>query len=238
MLETLVRSRNALRAAAAAIVAQALGACGAGSPPPAFSRDPPAAEASAEHLATAEPAAASTASTLTAAPKSKPARLSAAAGPARASRLGSFAKLPGSGALLWPVRGPIVRAFGIQPSGARIDGMDIAAVEGSPVLAVEAGVVTYAGGDLPGYGNMLLVAHDHGYTTVYAHNRTLLVGCGAKVRRGQAIATVGRTGDVAQALLHFQLRTGDRPVNPEPYLEAVPTMLASLDLPYTPLSAR
>ena len=68
--------------------------------------------------------------------------------------------------LPWPVRGQIVREFGPQPSGARNDGIDIAASEGSAVVAVEDGTVTYAGSDLPGYGNMLLVTHPDGYISV------------------------------------------------------------------------
>ena len=68
------------------------------------------------------------------------------------------------------MQGQILRAYGEQPSGARNDGLDIAAAEGSPVRAVEGGVVSYAGSDLPGYGNMLMITHADGLTSVYAHN--------------------------------------------------------------------
>lgn len=140
--------------------------------------------------------------------------------------------------LAWPVRGRIVRGFGVQPSGTRNDGVDIAAAEGTPVMAVEDGVVTYAGGDLPGYGNMLLVTHPDGYVSVYANNQLLLAAVGATVHRGQPIATVGHTGGGAEARLHFQLRAGERPVDPEPLLEPLPTVMASLAPDEPPLGAR
>ena len=137
-------------------------------------------------------------------------------GTARRGRLGGDTDPLASATARWPGRcsGQILRAYGEQPSGARNDGLDIGAAEGSPVHAVDDGVVRYAGSDLQGYGNMLLIAHADGYTSVYAHNRSLLVGIGATVHRGQPIATVGRSGAVVEAQLHFQLRAGDRPVDP------------------------
>lgn len=161
-------------------------------------------------------------------PKRKPAPppAASAAAPVVVQRPAT-AKLA-SAALAWPVRGQIVRGFGMQPSGTRNDGLDIAAAEGTPVVAVEDGVVTYAGGDLPGYGNMLLVTHPDGYVSVYAHNKLLLAAVGATVHRGQPIATVGHTGGGAEARLHFQLRAGERPIDPEPLLEPLPTVVASL----------
>ena len=125
-------------------------------------------------------------------PKSKPAGLAAAARRAEANSAATPIRSRARGSLAWPVNGQILRAYGEQPSGARNDGLDISAAEGSPVHAVDDGVVRYAGSDLQGYGNMLLIAHADGYTSVYAHNRSLLVGIGATVHRGQPIATVGR----------------------------------------------
>ena len=161
-------------------------------------------------------------------PKSKPARLGRRG--RRAETNSAATPIPRRSARLAGLagQGQIARAYGEQPSGARNDGLDITAAEGSPVCAVEDGVVRYAGSDLQGYGNMLLIAHADGYTSVYAHNRSLLVGIGATVHRGQPIATVGRSGAVVEAQLHFQLRAGDRPVDPEPYLEPVATLVASL----------
>jgi murein DD-endopeptidase MepM/ murein hydrolase activator NlpD len=135
------------------------------------------------------------------------------------------------------VQGRIVRAFGSEPNGRRCDGLDITAAEGTPVLAAEAGVVAYAGDEIQGYGNMLLIEHAGGFTTVYAHNRTLLVHVGDPVRRGEMVATVGRSGGMADPQLHFQLRAGNRPIDPAPYLMPGATVLASVspaDLPGRP----
>lgn len=130
---------------------------------------------------------------------------------------------------LLPVQGRIARAFGAEPSGRRSDGLDISAAEGSPVLAAEAGVVAYAGSEIQGYGNMLLIEHADGFTTVYAHNRALLVHVGDMVRRGEVVATVGRSGGMADPRLHFQLRAGNTPIDPTPYLVPGATVLASVD---------
>ncbi|MGD9511640.1 MAG: murein hydrolase activator EnvC [Geminicoccaceae bacterium] len=210
-----------LRPLAVACGVAALGGCA--TPPP-----PPVTEAAAPVMAPAAPMIRNV-------PKSKPARIPpeiAARPPVPAVARPAPASLP------WPVRGQIVREFGPQPSGARNDGVDIAANEGSAVVAVQDGVVTYAGSDLPGYGNMLLVTHPGGYISVYAHNQLLLAWVGAKVSRGQQIATVGHWGGVGEAGLHFQLRAGERPVDPEPLFEPQPTLMASLAADVPPLGAR
>jgi murein DD-endopeptidase MepM/ murein hydrolase activator NlpD len=161
-------------------------------------------------------------------PVSKPTHIPATSGDTAAGGSWLPAKQRIMGSLLWPVQGHVRRGFGTQPSGARSDGLDITAGEGALVVAADDGVVTYAGSELQGYGNMLLIAHPDGYTTIYAHNQSLLVGVGAEVRRGQPIATVGRTGDVDDPQLHFQVRAGNRPVDPTAYLESKPTIVASL----------
>ena len=208
--------RRSLRPLTAACAAM-LGGCAMLQPPPA----PPMTEVAASIATPAAPM-------IRAVPKSKPARIPPAPTVARLAT----ASLP------WPTSGRIVREFGSQPSGARNDGVDIAASEGAPVVAVEDGVVTYAGSDLPGYGNMLLVTHPDGYTSVYAYNQLLLAPVGSKVRRGQQIATVGHSGGGANAGLHFQLRAGGRPVDPEPLFEPQPTLMASLAVDEPPLGAR
>ena len=217
-----------VRIAGLLAVSMSLGGCSAGSSSIAawLSQDIP--EASPAVAVAPEPAAAPPARMIGAIPKSKPAGLAAAARRAEANSAATPIRSRARGSLAWPVNGQILRAYGEQPSGARNDGLDISAAEGSPVHAVDDGVVRYAGSDLQGYGNMLLIAHADGYTSVYAHNRSLLVGIGATVHRGQPIATVGRSGAVVEAQLHFQLRAGDRPVDPEPYLEPVATLVASL----------
>src|SRR5262249_51541199 len=97
---------------------------------------------------------------------------------------------PGSG-FLWPVQGRIVAAFGTEAVAPHNDGINIAAPAGTPVRAAAAGVVTYAGNELRGYGNLLLIQHDgpyRGFTTAYAHNAKLLVKRFDHVARGQVIA--------------------------------------------------
>jgi murein DD-endopeptidase MepM/ murein hydrolase activator NlpD len=139
-----------------------------------------------------------------------------------AVRRASLAKPPslsGEG-FLWPVRGAkVVSRFGDKPDGTRNAGVNLAAKAGTPVLAAENGLVVYAGDKVPGYGRMLLIRHAGGFTTAYAHNQSLLVKVGERVRRGQRVATVGSTGGVSQPQLHFELREGSTPIDPQRYLE-------------------
>lgn len=127
---------------------------------------------------------------------------------------------PRSGStFLMPVNGRIVSDFGPRGGGLHNDGINIAAPRGTPVLAAENGVVVYAGSELKGFGNLLLINHAGGYMTAYAHNEALLVRRGDEVRRGQAIARVGRTGSVDTPQLHFEVRRNSRAVDPKPYLQ-------------------
>jgi len=118
----------------------------------------------------------------------------------------------------WPVSGRIISTFGPAAGGTHNDGINISAPEGATVAAAESGVVAYAGNELRGFGNLLLVKHDGGWVTAYAHNQVLLVKKGDKVRRGQAIARVGSTGGVNGAQLHFELRSGTKAVDPLDHL--------------------
>ncbi|MBO6520960.1 MAG: LysM peptidoglycan-binding domain-containing M23 family metallopeptidase [Rhodospirillales bacterium] len=120
---------------------------------------------------------------------------------------------------VWPVRGPLMSNFGTKNGGLRNDGINIIAPAGTPVVAAENGVVAYAGNEIRGFGNLLLIKHADGYVTAYAHNRDLLVKRGQRVKRGQKIATVGQTGSVNRPQLHFEIRKGRRPRNPEDYLK-------------------
>ena len=119
---------------------------------------------------------------------------------------------------LWPVSGKLISAFGSQQGGRHNDGINIRAKRGATVKAAENGVVAYAGNELRGFGNLLLVKHADGYMTAYAHNEALLVGRGAKVRKGQPIARVGSTGSVGSPQLHFEIRKGRKSVDPLRYL--------------------
>jgi murein DD-endopeptidase MepM/ murein hydrolase activator NlpD len=125
--------------------------------------------------------------------------------------------LSGDG-FLWPVRGRLLDGFGAKPNGARNDGINIAARPGTPVVAAEGGIVVYAGDTIPGFGRMLLIRHADGFTTAYAHNRQLHVRVGDEVRRGQLVAEVGSTGNVAAPQLHFELRQGKKAIDPSRYL--------------------
>ncbi len=118
----------------------------------------------------------------------------------------------------WPVRGRIIAGFGKQADGARNDGINLAVPAGTPVHAAENGTVIYAGNELEGYGNLILVQHDDDWVSAYAHNETLKVSRGDKVTRGQSIASVGKSGSVEMPQLHFELRKKSKPVDPLPHL--------------------
>ncbi len=119
---------------------------------------------------------------------------------------------------LWPVSGNLISGFGPKDGKRHNDGINIAAPAGAPVRAAEAGVVVYAGNQLRAYGNLILVLHDGGWTTAYAHNGALLVGRGAVVERGQVIARVGSSGNVGAPQSHFELRRGATAVDPVQHL--------------------
>jgi murein DD-endopeptidase MepM/ murein hydrolase activator NlpD len=118
----------------------------------------------------------------------------------------------------WPVRGRIIAGFGPKPTGQQNDGINIAVPEGTPVKAAEDGVVAYAGNELKGYGNLVLVRHANGHVTAYAHASELLVKRGETVKRGQVIAKSGQTGNVSSPQLHFEIRKGATPVDPMQFL--------------------
>ena len=120
----------------------------------------------------------------------------------------------------WPVRGRIISGFGKKPNGERNDGIDLAVPEGTDVKAAESGVVIYAGNELKSYGNLVLVKHENGWVSAYAHNKELLVKRGDKVQRGQVISKAGRSGGVDTPQVHFELRKGATPVDPMKYLSA------------------
>ncbi len=122
---------------------------------------------------------------------------------------------PRSGSkFLWPVQGKVVAGFGAQGKGYHNDGINIAAPRGAEVRAADNGVIAYAGNELRGFGNLVLVKHAGGWTTAYAHTDQILVRRGQTVKRGQLIARVGSSGNVAQPQLHFEIRKGARAVDP------------------------
>lgn len=120
----------------------------------------------------------------------------------------------------WPVKGRVISRFGEKPNGSRNDGINIAVPEGTSVRAAENGVVAYAGNELKGYGNLVLVRHEDGWVTAYAHNKELLVKRGDVVKRGDIVAKAGQTGSVTSPQVHFEIRKGAQAVDPTGYLSA------------------
>jgi murein DD-endopeptidase MepM/ murein hydrolase activator NlpD len=118
----------------------------------------------------------------------------------------------------WPAKGRVIAGFGPRTNGQQNDGINLALPEGTPVKAAEDGVVAYAGNELKGYGNLVLVRHSNGYVTAYAHARELLVKRGDPIKRGQVIARSGQTGNVDAPQLHFEIRKGPTPLDPMPML--------------------
>jgi murein DD-endopeptidase MepM/ murein hydrolase activator NlpD len=118
----------------------------------------------------------------------------------------------------WPVRGKVIAGYGAKTNGKSNDGINLAVPEGTPVKAAEDGVVAYAGNELKGYGNLVLVRHANGYVTAYAHASELLVKRGDTIKRGQVIAKSGQSGEVASPQLHFEIRKGSNPVDPLQFL--------------------
>ncbi len=116
--------------------------------------------------------------------------------------------------LVWPVKGEIVRKFGDDGNGVALTGINIAVPEGTPVLAAESGKVLYADNGLKVYGNLVLVRHDNGMVSAYAHNGYLLVKKNETVRKGQVIALSGASGNVQRPQLHFELRQHANAVDP------------------------
>ena len=94
----------------------------------------------------------------------------------------------------------------------------VALPAGTDVRAADSGVVVYAGNEIRGFGNLVLIKHPNGWMTAYAHNERLLVHRGEQVQRGQAIAKAGSTGSVSTPQLHFEIRRGSRAVDPTKYL--------------------
>lgn len=120
---------------------------------------------------------------------------------------------------MWPVKGKIISEFGFKNSGKRNDGINISAPIGTNVASVENGIVAYAGNELKGLGNLIIIKHDKDYMTIYAHNDELKVKKGEKVKRGDIIATVGKTGRVTTPQLHFEIRQKTKSINPLSILE-------------------
>ena len=124
----------------------------------------------------------------------------------------------GAAGFRWPARGRIIAGFGPKPTGQQNDGINLALPEGTPVKAADDGVVAYAGNELKGYGNLVLIRHSNGFVTAYAHASEVMVKRGDTIKRGQVIAKSGQTGNVTSPQLHFEIRKGASPVDPMQHL--------------------
>ncbi len=117
--------------------------------------------------------------------------------------------------LRWPVEGRILSGFGAKPGGRFNDGVNLKASAGAPVRAAADGVIAYAGDAIPGFGNLVLIKHPGGWVTAYGHAETVLVTRGTRVAAGDIIARAGSTGAVTEPQVHFEVRRGRTPVDPE-----------------------
>jgi len=150
--------------------------------------------------------------------ESKPLAAAAPAAPAAAAAAATSAgeepKADAEGAdFIWPVKGKVIAGFA-EP---RSKGIDIEGKMGEPVVAAAAGRVTYIGSGIPGMGKLVVIKHDNGFITVYAHNKDIVVKEQQAVKRGQKIAELGNT-DADRPMLHFQIRKGSAAVDPMKYL--------------------
>jgi murein DD-endopeptidase MepM/ murein hydrolase activator NlpD len=181
----------------------------------------PAAQTS--EVKTSAPAAPAQQKTMvaSAAKEPEPVRTAAVMAPTDALDKEATKLAEGNGAIpkfRWPANGRVIAGYGATPNGQQNDGINIALPENTPVKAAEDGVVAYAGNELKGYGNLVLVRHPNGYVTAYAHAKELLVKRGDQVKRGQVIARSGQTGNVNTPQLHFEIRKGSSPLDPTRFL--------------------
>ena len=175
-------------------------------------------------MSTATPTVVVTQETLTPVPRASASGTTAAkqpvqmSAPAQRETLVTTVSRPSRQGFVWPVRGKVISSFGPKAGHLHNDGINIAAPRGTAVAAAASGTVAYVGDALAGYGNLVLIRHDNGMVTAYAHLDRVAVSKDQKVMRGQAIGTVGSTGTVANAQLHFEVRRGIETLDPVKYL--------------------
>lgn len=154
------------------------------------------------------------------APAYEPKPVATTAEPSRAEQIASerssdAGSHPSAITMKWPLQGPILSSFGPKGQGLNNDGINIGAPKGTPVIAAASGIVAYAGNEMKGFGNLVLIRHHGGWITAYAHLDRALVTRDVVVAQGDMIGTVGKTGDVPSPQLHFETRFNGKPVDPK-----------------------
>ena len=119
---------------------------------------------------------------------------------------------------IWPVKGKILNNFGSETPGFFNDGINISSNLGTSVKASLDGEIVYSGNEIPGYGNLILIKHSKNWITAYAHLEKIVKKKGNYVKKGETIGLVGKTGNVSEVQLHFEIRKGKEAVNPLKYL--------------------
>ena len=119
---------------------------------------------------------------------------------------------------IWPVKGKLISKYGKSSNGFFNDGININSKLNQKVGASNDGVIIYSGNEIPGYGNLVLIKHSQNWITAYAHLGKVSIEKGDKVKKGQIIGLVGKTGNVRKPQLHFEIRKGKEAVNPLNYL--------------------
>ncbi len=119
---------------------------------------------------------------------------------------------------IWPVKGKLISKYGKSSDGFFNDGININTKLNQEVGASNDGIIIYSGNEIPGYGNLVLIKHSQNWITAYAHLGKVSIEKGDKVKKGQIIGLVGKTGNVGKPQLHFEIRKGKEAVNPLNYL--------------------
>ena len=119
---------------------------------------------------------------------------------------------------IWPIKGKILNNFGSETPGFFNDGINISSNLGTSVKASLDGEIVYSGNEIPGYGNLILIKHSKNWITAYAHLEKIVKKKGNYVKKGETIGLVGKTGNVSEVQLHFEIRKGKEEVNPLKYL--------------------
>lgn len=117
----------------------------------------------------------------------------------------------GRGLFVWPIQGQVISGFGGRGQGPRNDGLNIRANVGDAVRSAASGEVVYAGDQVPGFGNLVLIKHADGWVTAYGHLSRIDVRMQQKVTQGQPIGQAGTTGGVSEPQLHFEVRYAPTP---------------------------